>query len=153
MDPDAGARGGITHGGEHLILGLGTELGGAPLPVAVEETAHLRREQHRRPAGGRRLDGGDEIPRILRRVDAGPRLVERDPAHPPASIGSSRPARSSSTRSSEPPTWRPSMKICGTVWRPFDRSIISSRLPGIELISYSSYSTPLSPSSALARAQ
>src|SRR5206468_4484706 len=125
----------------------------AALPVAVEQPAHLGGEEHRRAAARRLADCGDEVGLVRLRIDPGPRLVERDAGHPPASIGSSRPARSSSARSSEPPTWRPSMKICGTVWRPFDRSSISSRFPATLLISYSSYAMPFCPSSALARAQ
>ena len=43
------------------------------------------------------------------------------------SLGSSPPARSSATMSSQPPICSPSMKICGTVRRPCARRIISSR--------------------------
>src|SRR5271154_5595171 len=50
-------------------------------------------------------------------------------AHAPRpSSASSLPARSSAASSSEPPTCLPSMKICGTVWRPPERATISSRL-------------------------
>src|SRR6185436_15992520 len=51
-------------------------------------------------------------------------------AHAPRpSFGSSLPARSSATMSSQPPICSPSIKICGTVRPPPARLIISSRLP------------------------
>ena len=100
------------HRRQHRIVRLQMEMPHRPAPVAVEQAAHLRREQHRRAARGRLVDAADQLGAILLRVDAGLRLEERD-LHA-ASIGSSRPSLSSAWRSSEPPTCTSSMKICGT---------------------------------------
>src|SRR3954452_4049758 len=74
------------------------------------------------------------------------------PAAAPSSLSSS-PGASSACSSSEPPTPRPSMKICGTVRRPSARFSISSRRPGSCQRSTSLYATPLRSSRRFARAQ
>ena len=59
-----GSRRRLAHRGEHRIVGLRVEMRGRARPVAVEQAAHLGREQHRR-AARRRLArrARDERPR------------------------------------------------------------------------------------------
>ena len=118
--------GGVPHLGNDRIVSLRLQVGGSPLAVTVEQPAHLGREEHRRSAGTCLPDRFHQRLPVPLRIDPGLRLEQRDPAHAARRV-SSRPSRSSANRSSQPPTWRPSMKICGTVIRP-ERSIISSRL-------------------------
>ena len=60
---------------------FGPEVGGRPRPVAVEQAAHLGREQHRRAAGPRLRDRLDQRLAVAGRIDPGLRLEQRDPAH------------------------------------------------------------------------
>src|SRR5690606_38974432 len=109
MDPDSGPGGGLAHRGEDRIVAFEMEVAHRALAVAVEQAAHLWREQHRRAARRRAFDRRDEIATIHGRIDAGLRLIEGD-LHA-CSSGSGSPLASSAYRSSLPPTWRPSINI------------------------------------------
>ena len=61
MDPDAGLRRGLAHRGQHRIVGFAAQMRPGPLPVAVEQPAHLRREQHRRAARRRLVHPPDQL--------------------------------------------------------------------------------------------
>ena len=128
--------------GEHRVFLLAAQIWPPPARIAIEQARHFRREQHRRAARGRLADRVHQRRGVGLGVDAGVRLEQRDPVMR-ASNSSSLPSRSSATSSLQPPTCRPSMKICGTVVRPSARWIISCFASPPKSTEISRYSTPL----------
>src|SRR5262245_29266614 len=126
-----------------------------------QDVRHFRSEH---VLGSGRLCLADETHGVVDvggRLEARPHLnhcgLEGASAHgdasPPASMGSTLPARSSACSSSLPPTCTVPIKICGTVIRPFARWIISSRCSQSRPMSISLKVTPLRVSKALAALQ
>src|SRR5690606_30050448 len=147
----------IPERGQRIVSVLRLRLVEDPAPPRLQHADILGRQDEIGAGIARTPDQFGDLPhavadlRLRRILDAGDRKALRHLPSP--RIESSLPARSRAWRSSQPPTWRPSMKICGTVRRPPARSIISARRAGSASTSISVKATPLDASSRFARWQ
>src|SRR5665213_1145276 len=137
-------------GGQRRVAFLGRDGRQQTLAVAVEDRRHFGGQDVLRARRCRRSDESCRVGDVGGDLDAAPHLHGRCPegAHAettfsPAGSGTSPPARCKAYRSSQPPTWRSPMKICGKVMPPWLRSIISARSSGLPVASCSIYGLSL----------